>query len=196
MLRYIDRKSEDLDLIRRMSKDDKNAFDGIYNSYWEQLLKYSFKLTRCLETSQEIVQDLFVDLWVQRKRIEIKTSLKSYLFNALRYKIIDHIKRSKKREDYIHEMLVSYMSISNDTENQLYYSNLHDSYEAALQTLPPKCREVFQMSRNDHKSIDEISKELNLSSQTVKNQISRALKILRTNLKDFVALLLFAITMH
>jgi RNA polymerase sigma-70 factor (family 1) len=196
MLRYIDKKSEDLELIRRMSQDDKNAFDGIYNSYWEQLLKYSFKLTRSLETSQEIVQDLFVDLWIQRKRIEIKTSLKSYLFNALRYKIIDHIKRSKKKEDYMHEMLISYMGMNNDTENQLYFSNLHESYEAALQTLPPKCREVFQMSRNDHKSIEEISKELNISSQTVKNQISRALKILRTNLKDFVALSLLAIMLH
>lgn len=195
MLRYIDKKTEDQDLIRRMCNDDKNAFDSIYNSYWEQLLKYSFKLTRCLETSQEIVQDLFVDLWVQRKKIEIKTSLKSYLFTALRYKIIDHIKGSKKREDYMHEMLSSYMGTNNETENQLYFSNLNESYEAALQTLPPKCREVFQMSRNEHKSIEEISKELNLSSQTVKNQISRALKILRTSLRDFVALFLVGLTL-
>ncbi|MGF1637108.1 MAG: RNA polymerase sigma-70 factor [Cyclobacteriaceae bacterium] len=193
MIRYIDDVVEELSLANRIKNDDKEAFDDLYERYWSALMAFCYKLTQSESVSQEIVQDLFVELWINRSRLEIKKSLRSYLFNALKYKVLDHIKKSSKKEAYISEMLDVYTCGINFTEQEINLVNLERSYKKALEILPERCRQVFRLSREENQSIVEISQNLNISSQTVKNQISKALKILRVHLKEYVALLVFLV---
>ncbi len=175
----------DNELLESIRLDDKSSFEQIYKRYWQELYVYAFNVLREREICEDIVQEIFVDLWTRRHDIEIN-SLGSYLYRSVRFQIFNNFRRSKYKKQLIERF---------DAIIRLY--NLDELYEKKelkaninkiVSGLPEQRRLIFQMSRQDGLSNKEISEDLNISLQTVKNQISESLKFIRKSLKNLYIL--------
>ncbi len=179
--------SDDVNLIFKISKDDKKAFDLLYEKYWSYIYQYTFSLTKNEKDAEDLVQDLFSDLWQKRKSIEVKTSLKAYLTTAIKYKLLDKIRKNKLFEKYAEDISKSVSVIDKYCpENKLIGIETIEGLKNIIYLLPEKCSRIFYMNRVQQYSVSEISFELQLSQQTVKNQISKGLKILRKFAVGFI----------
>jgi RNA polymerase sigma-70 factor (ECF subfamily) len=172
-----------LQLLRQ--EEDALAFGEIYNRYWDKLYGAAYKRVKVIEVAEELVQDCFTDIWVRRKSIDIKVLLPVYLFTAIRYKVINYVHREIVKHNYEHALQLHGMEYDNSTEELLIASDLNNRLQTQVELLPVKCREVFKLSRNEHKSNKEIAQNLGISEKTVENHITLALRRLRTSLNSF-----------
>ena len=174
----------DEQLIIFLKKDDQRAFAEIYNRYAESLAGFAASKLYSLDDARDIIHDLFVKLWENRDQVYITSSLKSYLFSIVRHRIIDKIRKNITREEYA-SMVQSLIVPSHDSaDKQVEAQELQQSIEKSLNQLPPRVREIYKLSRDEGLSNHEIAEKLNLSEQTVKNQLSAALKHLRGSLSN------------
>ncbi|EID73999.1 RNA polymerase sigma-70 factor [Imtechella halotolerans] len=184
----IDEKS----LLTRLKHNDDRAFEIIYNELGNGIFHYCNSRINDLFISEEIVQEVFLSLWNKRSSLEITTSLKSYLFTAAKYQILNHIRSEKVRKEYATN-LANYLLINyeNPTEDLIAVNDLKALIDEIVESLPKKCQLVFKMSRFENLSIQEISKEMNISTRTVENHLTKALKHIRQELEPlaFVCLL-------
>jgi RNA polymerase sigma-70 factor (family 1) len=172
----------DDELIALLKKDDKAAFTEIYNRYAESLAGFASSKLYNLEDSRDIIHDLFVKLWKDRNTLAISGNLKSYLFTATRYSIVDKIRRNVTRQDYARALQSLEDQYDQSIEQYIAVKELQKVVEKSLNDLPFKTKQIYQLSRNEHRTIAEIAQILNLSEQTVKNQLTIALKHLRQSI--------------
>jgi RNA polymerase sigma-70 factor (family 1) len=181
---------DDLQLIDRLKNDDRKAFAEIYQRYAAQLTKFTSAKIDHFEDASDLIHDLFVKFWEQRKNLQIDHDLKAYLFSIARYRIIDKIRKNSTREAYaarIQALGIRYESV---IEQKLDASEMQKRIDHSLNQLSPRIKQIYHMSREENLSIPEIAKKLEISPQTVKNQLSSALKRLRETLA-IVRILLF-----
>lgn len=119
---------------------------------------------------------------MKRKDFEINSSLKAYLFTALKYKIINHFERETVRRKHFESLKRAFNTFEDTTSNSMIAGEIEKSIEIGVNKLSPRVKLVYQLSRDENMSLDEIADRLAISKQTVKNQISKALKILKTHL--------------
>lgn len=168
-----------------------NTFEHIFKEYYSQLASFSYQYVKSHDVGEEIVQEMFSNVWAKADKIDIRTNVKSYLYGATRNACLNYLKHQKIERRYEeHEMLKpNYHDI-----NFLELDELQIEIEKALDKLPEKCREIFVMSRYEEKKYKEIAEELGLSIKTVENQMSRALKVMRASLGKYLpAMLLFVL---
>jgi len=177
-------------LISRLKQQDKIVFDFIFNYYYAGLCVFAKQFICSTEAAEDIVQDFFVSLWIKASDITINDSLRSYLFSSVKHRCLDSIRHNKVRERYEEKIIVESTEASDDSFNLFVESELRDAINESLEKLPPRCREIFSLSRYYGKSNQQIAEKLGLSKRTVELQISNALKILRVELKPFLPLLL------
>ena len=157
--------------------------EQIYHNYWETVLDSAYRRVRDEEVAQDITQEIFISLWENRERLTITGTLGAYLQGAVKYKVINYFKSAIVKDQYQEDLaLLTADQIGVSAENSLMLKDLNKEIDDALEYLPEKMRLIFRMSRMQEKTIREISEELNLSAQTVKNQISAALKVLKERL--------------
>lgn len=180
--------------IKDLAKGDEHAFRSIYEKYWENIYLAAYKRLGSQSVAEELVQDLFVDLWAKRASLQIRVSLGAYLAGAMRYRILDYMRHEKVREKYIHHLTHFYVTEANEVLEQVYLQDLQYQLHSAESTLPPKCYTIYQLSRKHHFSNREIADQLNISTKTVENQITKALRTLRTHLSK-VSTILVAIAL-
>lgn len=173
----------DFDLIALLKSDDILAFDTLYARYFRKLYNHAYEKLHDRFLAQEVVQDLFVRFWQNRYKVEVHTSLASYFFVAIRYLIINQFKKQMVYEQKIDQMTLAQSQVTDETNEWLDYKDLQHKYQAALQELPEKCREVFTMSRNGA-SNKEIAEALDISTKTVEQHITKALRTLRILLQS------------
>lgn len=161
------------------STGDKYAYLEIYNRYHAQLYSSARKRGISAEMAEEIVQDLFVNLWQQRTIITINSSLSGYLFTAVRNLVLNQIQKESVRIHFRESLKVRQSDYDNSTEEYLLANDLDKSISKNILTLPDKCRSVFELSRKHHKSNKQIAIELGISEKTVENHMTRAIKYLR-----------------
>ena len=182
----------DDELCLLLKEKGQDAFSEIYERYWEKLYLYSYRRINSKDIAFEIAQKVFVSLWTRRNEIEFHTSLSGYLYASTRYQIIHYIKNSKLKAEYLLDFVAFHLSSTdNSNEETINLHELERAVEKGLERLPKRCQEIFRMSRQDHKSIQEISEQLNISHKTVENQLTVALKHLRVSLQEFMAVFLF-----
>lgn len=178
--------SEEKSLLERLIQEDRSAFEQIYNNYWSKLYIYAYNILRDRQASEDIVQEVLVSLWLKRKVLEIN-SLNAFLFTSVRYQVLKYIRSGKVRENFFLEI----EQISESTAIELITEkNINDMIDIHVTKLPARCREIFLMSRKQHLSNKEIAERLNISSKTVENQITIALRGLRIALGEFFTLYL------
>lgn len=170
------------------------AFEEIYNRYWNKLYSAAYKRVQSKEVSEELVQDLFTSLWLNRKTVNVHTSLAAYLFTSVRYLVLNHVQKEMVRASYKESLQLN--RVDNSTEETVLLNDLVLNLNAAVEQLPVKCKSVFELSRKEYKSNKEIAAELGISEKTVENQLTKALRRLRLGLNSLLfSLALLAITL-
>ena len=155
-------------------------FELIYGRYCERLLSFALKLSGNRELSEQIVQDLFVSLWERRESLVVH-SLENYLFKCVKYQLFRWSRNEQVKSFFLVEQMEVYVD-DNLPETDLELLSL---LAKAIEQLPEKRRRILMMSKMSEMTPDEIASLLNLSRQTVKNQLSQAMKQLRLALKDY-----------
>jgi len=176
-------------LLFRLAEGSDEAFEEIYELYWDKLLRFVQSKIKSRENAEEIIQDIFIDLWERRESRRIH-HLNSYLFRAARNKVLDALRAQIVREQHRDHAVRQNDDSDSGTEATLAYRDLSDAVQMALTRMPDKTREVFHMNRFEFLTIREISNRLNLSERTVEYHIAHALQTLRLYLKDFLPSLL------
>jgi RNA polymerase sigma-70 factor (ECF subfamily) len=173
----------DEDILLQLNTTDNTAvFIEIYNRYHAQLYNAACKRCSSAEISEEIVQDLFINLWKNRETLKINSSLSGYLFTAVRNLILNQIQKEAVRKRAYESLVLENADYDNSTEELVIANDLNHRLNSNLSSLPDKCRSVFELSRKHHKSNKQIAHELGISEKTVENHITRALKYLRISL--------------
>jgi RNA polymerase sigma-70 factor (family 1) len=182
----------DIELLNGLKQDDILAFNTIYHCYSKSLYVYLLDKLKDHEICNDVIQDIFVSIWEKRHTLTIDISLKAYLYQSARFKIIDIYRQDVKYQKYLAELAV-YITIDPSTiTDRIDNRRKLEEIEIAVNNLPEKMREIFILSRFEHQSTRDIASKTNLSPQTVKNQISKALRILRINYMSIDILFLFA----
>lgn len=166
-------------MLPKLPMKNPEIFEQTYTDYWQKLNAFSYTMTQDKDLAQNIVQDVFIDLWERKDDLNIN-AIEPYLFRAVKNQIFKHYQNNRfdktimedKFEDYI---IDNFSTIDPEVTDLLY---------SLLDKLPEKRKEVLLMYKFQDMSIDQIADELGISKQTVKNQISSALKQLREGLKD------------
>src|SRR5690606_35750875 len=138
--------------------------------------------------ARDIIHDLFVYVWDERASITITTSFRSFLFAAVRYRIIDHIRKNITRREYAKMTQRLTDDFINSAEDELAAKNLNQKLELAVNDLPSRTKEIYRLSRHGQLAVKEIACQLHLSEQTVKNQLTTALSYLRVSLERLAIL--------
>ena len=180
------------------SIDDRN-FEEIYLKYFPRLLRFAQEYVPTKEDAENIIQDVFMTLWERRNDLKIHISLVSYLFILIKNRCIDHLRRAKyaaegkkkMQENFNYELQMKLYSLEALDQSLISDSNIEAIITRAIDSLPPKCREIFILNKIDGKKYKEIAEELHISPSTVENQMGIALRKLREQLKDYIPVFLF-----
>ena len=170
-----------------MQRGDRQAFATLYDRYWDGLFRVAAQKLASAELAEEIVQDLFISLWQRRETLVI-VQVNRYLFSALKFLVIDHI-----RTQQVHERFVDYYLAMTSTDTQpedaLALQDLTRSIEQGLQKLPEKTQQIFRFSRFEHLTIPEIAERLGVSEKVVQYHLGNALRAMRNYLRTYGMLL-------
>jgi RNA polymerase sigma-70 factor (ECF subfamily) len=178
----------DIQLTELFGLGDIDAFEEIYNRYWLKLYSAAYKRVKERETAQEIVQDFFTSFWINREQVKIQTSLQGYLFTSIKYLVLNYKRAEAVRNSYAEILQMVNSSFDNSTEENYYYKELLERVEVEVNHLPPKCRNVFELSRKQYKTNKEIAQLMGISEKTVENHLTKALRYLRVNLNSVLLL--------
>ena len=170
-------------LLKLLRQQELGAFDEIYMRYWKKLYSAAYKRVQSREVSEELVQDIFTSLWANREILKVEV-LSAYLFSAIKYKVINHLEKELSRKLY-QDVQLTVTPVENSTEDAVYLNELNQALEKEIQKLPPKRQEIFKLSRQHHLSIKQVASHLGISEKTAENQLGKALKVLKINLKQF-----------
>lgn len=178
---------DDDTLLSAIYDGDRTAFDILFKRYYAVLCTYACRFVS-LEDAEEIVQNLMVNIWEKRASIRISSSLKQYLFRSVYLGSLNSISQNetKKRIEKIYYDSI----IDNEYFDTYQLKELNKRITKAVSDLPESYKEVFIMHRHDNLSYKEIAEKLNISPKTVDYRIQQALKILRTQFKDYLPLVL------
>jgi RNA polymerase sigma-70 factor (ECF subfamily) len=180
-----DKPLPDQDLWLKIRSGDRESFASLFNNYYQQLYQFAGRFVQDTQTAENIVQDLFVKLWIDKDKIQIKSALKSYLYTATKNRSLTTRKRalnqipSEKHSSQEQETAGS-------PEDDYILNETYLAVQKAVANLPERCRLVYQMKRFDNLHYSEISEILNISVNTVKTQLQRALKSLEKQLTPFI----------
>jgi RNA polymerase sigma-70 factor (family 1) len=172
-------------LVELLRADDRWAFREIYRRYFRPLTMTAHSRLRSEEVVEEIIQEVFLSLWEKRSTQGIQ-HLKAYLFASLRYQIIDFYNSQILTERLTDSTVAKYDFWQNATESDLNFKEISDIFKKVIESLPPKTKQIFKLSRLDHKTTLEISQSLKIPERTIEYHITTALKTLRIQLQDFM----------
>lgn len=176
-----------------VNKRNPELFEELFNKYSKPLFYYAAKFVED-EVARDIVQDVFAKLWSDQK-ISIKLSLNSFMFTMVRNSCLQTLEKQKVRNKYLESTKLKLQ----EEELQFYMfekislieQELENKLNEVLETLPERCKLIFTMSRFENKKNKEIAEELDISVKAVEKQLTKALAIIRTEMKDYLPLLLF-----
>ncbi|MCS3554214.1 MULTISPECIES: sigma-70 family RNA polymerase sigma factor [unclassified Sphingobacterium] len=169
-----------------VKQNNEKAFEFLYNKYWKKMLyKAQIKLQSEID-AEEVVQDVFVDLWNSRERITINYSFQTYIAAVTRYKIMAKMVLNKKKPIGNLDQANEFQLLDDSTQQWLDFSYLQAQIEMSIKELPEKCQLVFRMSRESCLTNKQIAIDLGISQKSVEAHISRALKSLKTSIGRFL----------
>ncbi len=176
-----------LDQIEEVRKGNKVVFEGIFDKCYGPLCNYAYSILRDMDEAEDVVQKTFCNLWDQRESLYIKSSLDSYLYRIVHNNAINIInQRTLHQEHNLNYLTYTQSDSTNSILDSIESMELQKAIERAIASLPPKCRRVFELSRIEQLPYSKIAEELQISTNTVENHMSKALKILRGDLKEYL----------
>lgn len=184
-------------LVSELREGNHQAFRKLFDRYRNDLYKFSLSMVHSKPYAEEVVQDVFLKVWMKRETLNSDLSFRAYIFTITRNKTIKFLKKAANNRKLCEDVFYTSQKITNITEQTIRESELEILKNEALNKLPPKRLLIFEMSRDEGKSYDRIAEELQISPHTVRNQMSKALETLRASIsenKDIAYILLFFFT--
>jgi RNA polymerase sigma-70 factor (family 1) len=180
----------DSDILLAIRQGNERVFETVFKKHYQTLCNYACGILKDMDDAEEVVQSIFLKFWEQRQEIEINVSLKSYLYRAVHNTCLNRLKHLKIQETY-RQYVGDYLENTHDSATDILDKvELESRIANALEKLPEQCRLIFKMSRFEELKYQEIADRLGLSIKTVENQIGKALKIMRTELADYLPIIL------
>jgi len=177
-------------LITTLKAGDLTAFEMLFRTYYQPLCNYAFTFVQDRDEAEEIVQSTFLNIWEKRENLSIHTGVKPYLYAMVRNACLNVLKHEKiKQRHATMEMAVAERSVES-VARTIIASELETKIHQAMDHLPEQCRLIFKLSRFEELKYAEIAQHLNISVKTVENQMGKALRIMRDQLKDYLPLLI------
>lgn len=173
-------------LLCAMANDEPGALEQLYTRYWQQLFMAAFNVLKNKAACEDIVQEAFLQLWQRRKALTIHTSLEAYLFTIVRYTVFKYIKSEQSHSQVFENLQERLQYIT--PEDIVVEKNIRSQLTGIVNSLPEKCREIYLLSREEQLSHHEIATRLNISTKTVENHITIALKKIRFNITRMTGL--------
>jgi len=184
-----------------MSNTIKNRieFENIYVVHYSRMKRFAQEYVIREEDAENIVQDVFLDLWEQNFLLLTHTNLFAYLFTTLKNRCIDFLRHKtivqntaqKLQDDYTKALQMKFQSLEAFDEQLFSEPDIETIIQNAIESLPERCREIFVLNKIEGKKQKDIAQELNISINTVENQMAIAYKKLKEILKDYIPLLIF-----
>ncbi|MBK3519969.1 RNA polymerase sigma-70 factor [Carboxylicivirga marina] len=178
-------------LIKELKKGNKDAFEFVFKQYYSSLCLYAAKYTSDDSGAEDIVSSFFLNFYKKRQILQINTSLRAYLYQSIRNLCLNHLRDIKKQATLINQEDRAHLHAfeCNETVYEtLIGKEVEQKITEALEQLPEQCRIIFEMSRFKGMKYKEIAEVLDLSVNTIETQMSRALKKLREDLKEYLHL--------
>lgn len=174
-----------IDSQQKTRNDDISAFEKLFRKYYPLLVRYSYGFTRDMDAAEEIVQDFFFNYWKNRKKINIKFSVKSYFYRSVRNNTLKYLDALEVRRRYATMVIDGSRESPGYEESDMELSELHELIDDILGEMPERCSTIFRMSRFGGLKYEEIASELSVSVKTVEANIGKALKMLREKLGKY-----------
>ncbi|MDB4926131.1 MAG: polymerase sigma-70 factor [Mucilaginibacter sp.] len=180
----------DDELVLFLKQGEAGSFNTIYGRYWDKLFDAAYKRLHNTEICEEIVQEIFIKLWEKRAVLKLTTGLQNYLYTAVKYNVIDHYRKQLLQDNFI-SANKHRSEQDNSTEDNIFVNDLKIHLENLINALPGKCKNVYELSRLQHKSNKEIAVLLNISEKTVEGHLTKALQHIRLGISDVLLLSIF-----
>lgn len=176
----------DQDLLAELRNGSEAAFDVIFRAYYARLVHFAESMLGERAPAEELAQDVMLELWRRRTTLTVDTSLQGYLFRAARNRTLNYIRHEKvvKRGSVFAAPEMTTPAVG---DRAIQQQQIDAALQAAIATLPPRCREVFELSRSQGLKYSEIAEALRISIKTVEAQMGKALKIIRERMAPYVS---------
>ncbi len=175
-------------MIIDITNGDEKAFEALFKTFFAELCFYAVRFVEDMENAEEIVQDIFFNIWNNRAKLNVNTSIKSYLYATVRNTCLNLIKHKKVENKYREYFSRKLQADELDEANWIENNDLETKILSTIDKLPTQRQKIFKMSRFEEMSYKEIAAKLGLSVKTVENQMGSALKFLRKELKNYLPL--------
>ncbi|QJB37211.1 RNA polymerase sigma-70 factor [Chitinophaga oryzae] len=176
----------DTALLERMQAyNDRAAFDELYHRYWEQLYMAAYARLQQEADAKDCLQEVFVALWHKRRELRIEGPLGPYLHVALKYRVLNHLRSHLNYQKHLDIFSAIPPAIFDRADDRLALAEIQQIIAQTVAALPEKTRQVYILSRQEQLSVREMADQLGVSQQTVKNQLTTALKRLKDALAGF-----------
>jgi RNA polymerase sigma-70 factor (ECF subfamily) len=182
--------------IEEIRRGDKKAFERVYHEFFDVLFYLSRQYLEKEQLAEEVVQDTFMKLWEVRESLPDETNIKNFLYTITKNNCLNLLRNEKivlkhqQNTRYL-EMKMNYEALDSLGDQVIEYDELQNKIQSAISNLPEDIRKVFIMNRFEDLKYKEIAEQLNISTKTVEARISKALKILRKELKDYLYIIYF-----
>jgi RNA polymerase sigma-70 factor (family 1) len=187
--------TQEYQLLQELIAGDAEAFKEIYELYQDKIFAFAYKLTKSRDNSEDIVQEVFIKLWQKREQIKLELNFGAYLRKVTQNHVYDFLKKVSKDRDLQEKIKENVQALQNNTEDDLLGKELHKAYNEAIDNLPRQRKLIYQLSRDESLSYDQIAERLNISRHTVHNQMVSAIRSIREYVlrhKGFISLIIAA----
>jgi len=173
-------------VISRIRNGDEQAFEWLFRQYYEKLCQWAYRYLRDLDSSEEVVQDLYYNLWRNRAKMEFHVSVKSYLYKAVSNNCTMLIRKKGRRSAIEADLASQHQGSNAEPAELLEVKEIREVVNKTLEELPEKPAQIFRMSRYEGLKYREIAEKLSISIKTVEANMGKALKIFRKNLQEYI----------
>lgn len=181
--------SEETDTILQDIQDGNlQEFEKLFKEYYPLLCHYARRFVKDSNQAEEVVQELFCQLWENRKELKIHTSLKAYLYKATYFNSLQVLRKRGIKNQYV-DYIKNNKSEQSQSNSLVEENEIYNIVQKTLTNLPSRCGQIFKMSRFEGLKYQEIADQLSISIKTVEANMGKALKAFRKNLKDYVGII-------
>lgn len=180
----------DQELALLLRGGDAMAFKFIYDTYWKKLFFVAAKKLNDTAEAEEVVQDIFLNLWNKRAAFELKVNFENYLAVAVKFEVYKHRAKRTRQQHLAEELEVSYAGQENHDWDLYDIEALKEKLSETIGSLPPKCRLIFTMSRETDKTNKQIAEEMGITEKAVEKHVTTAMKVLKNRFGNYALFVL------
>lgn len=170
------------ELLQQLKQSNEHALTQLYIAHWQPLFLTAYNILKDKKACEDIVQEIFLQIWLRRQTLDVRESLKTYLSTAVRYQVFHYIRKQSKRQ-VVPES--EDLTLAGNSDEGLLCKDLYGQVHQVVQELPERCRLIYRLSREEQLSHKEIAHRLNISIKTVENQLTIALRRVRHYLEEY-----------